>query len=152
GRAADLHAHLQGAAQGHRARVLLRDGHVAGAAGRAAHAGAARAGRDLRRAAARDARRAARATKRTVTVMTTETQTPSEARFTVAAIQMTSTRDVQRNLAAARALLEEAAAAGAKLAVLPENFSFLGAQDSDRLAAAEPPGDGPAQRFLAQAA
>ncbi|HEY8519747.1 MAG TPA: carbon-nitrogen hydrolase family protein [Gammaproteobacteria bacterium] len=84
--------------------------------------------------------------------MTNEAGALSEARFKIAAIQMTSTRDVERNLAAARALLEEAAAAGAKLAVLPENFSFLGAQDSDRLAAAEPPGDGPAQRFLAQAA
>jgi nitrilase len=36
--------------------------------------------------------------------------------------------------------------------VLPENFSFLGATDADRVAAIEPFGDGPAQRFLAETA
>jgi len=66
----------------------------------------------------------------------------------VAAVQMTSGRDVERNLADARRLLAEAAAAGAELIVLPENFSFLGAQDAERIAAAEAPGDGPAQTFL----
>ncbi len=70
----------------------------------------------------------------------------------VAAVQMTSGRDVERNLAEARRLVAEAAAAGAKLIVLPENFSFLGAQDAERLAAAETPGDGPAQAFLADEA
>ncbi|HEY9182510.1 MAG TPA: nitrilase-related carbon-nitrogen hydrolase, partial [Gammaproteobacteria bacterium] len=70
----------------------------------------------------------------------------------VAAIQMTSTRDVQANLREADRLLEEAAHRGAKLAVLPENFSFLGATDADRVAAIEAFGDGPAQRFLSDAA
>src|SRR5690606_2058117 len=42
-----------------------------------------------------------------------------------------------------------AAEGGAALAVLPENFSFLGADDAERLAVAEQPGDGPAQAFLA---
>ena len=41
---------------------------------------------------------------------------------------------------------------GAKLVVLPENFSFLGATDADRVAAIERFGDGPAQRFLAETA
>jgi len=70
----------------------------------------------------------------------------------VAAVQMTSTRDVQANLRDAGRLVGEAARQGAKLVVLPENFSFLGATDADRVAAIEPFGDGPAQRFLAETA
>jgi nitrilase len=69
-----------------------------------------------------------------------------------AAVQMTSTRDVRRNLEEAGRLIGEAAAQGARLVVLPENFSFLGPTDADRLAAVEPFGDGPAQRFLAEQA
>ena len=70
----------------------------------------------------------------------------------VAAIQMTSTRDVPANLREAGRLVAEAARQGAKLVVLPENFSFLGATDADRAAAVEPFGDGPAQRFLVETA
>jgi deaminated glutathione amidase len=70
----------------------------------------------------------------------------------VAAVQMTSTRNVAANLREAGRLVAEAAAQGAKLVVLPENFSFLGATDADRVAATEPFGDGPAQRFLVEAA
>jgi predicted amidohydrolase len=69
-----------------------------------------------------------------------------------AAIQMTSGRDVGRNLAEAGKLISLASEQGAELIVLPENFSFLGADDAERLAAAEEPGDGPAQRFLAEQA
>ena len=70
----------------------------------------------------------------------------------VAAVQMTSTRDVAANLREAARLVGDAARQGAKLVVLPENFSFLGATDADRVAAIEPFGDGPAQRFLAETA
>lgn len=70
----------------------------------------------------------------------------------VAAVQMTSTRDVQVNLREAGRLVGEAARQGAKLVVLPENFSFLGSTDAERVAAIERVGDGPAQRFLADAA
>lgn len=70
----------------------------------------------------------------------------------VAAVQMTSTRDVAANLREAGRLVAEAARQGAKLVVLPENFSFLGATDAERIAAIEPFGDGPAQRFLAETA
>ena len=70
----------------------------------------------------------------------------------VAAVQMTSTRDVAANLREAGRLVADAARQGAKLVVLPENFSFLGATDADRVAAIEPYGDGPAQRFLAETA
>ena len=69
-----------------------------------------------------------------------------------AAVQMTSTRDVQANLREAGRLVREAAQQGAELVVLPENFSFLGSTDAERVAAIEPFGDGPAQRFLAETA
>jgi predicted amidohydrolase len=67
----------------------------------------------------------------------------------VAAIQMTSGPDVSANLEQARELLEEAAARGARLAALPENFSFMGLKDADKRAVAEADGHGPAQDFLA---
>ena len=70
----------------------------------------------------------------------------------VAAIQMVSSPDVQANLSVARQLLEEAADAGAELAVLPEYFCLLGLKDSDKLAIAEPNGEGPLQDFLSQSA
>jgi len=70
----------------------------------------------------------------------------------VAALQMTSGADVQANLAEARILLEEAHAAGACLAVLPENFAFMGMRDADKLAVGEAEGSGPIQEFLAATA
>lgn len=54
-----------------------------------------------------------------------------------AAIQMNSSTDVAENLATARGLLEQAAAAGAVLAALPENFALMGQADTDKLAVAE---------------
>jgi deaminated glutathione amidase len=70
----------------------------------------------------------------------------------VAAIQMTSGPDVAANLEQARALLEGASAQGARLAVLPENFAFMGLKDADKRAVAEADGSGPAQDFLAATA
>ena len=70
----------------------------------------------------------------------------------LAALQMTSCPEVTANLAAAGHLLEEAAASGADLAVLPENFAFLGLADADKRRIAEPEGDGPIQGFLADIA
>ena len=70
----------------------------------------------------------------------------------VAAVQMSSTRDVRANLVEAGRLLAEAAARGAQLAVLPENFSFMGATEAEKIAAVERDGDGPAQAFLAEQA
>ena len=71
---------------------------------------------------------------------------------TVAAIQMTSGHVVEDNLAAAGRLLREAKELGADLACLPENFSFIGLRDADKLRVAEPDGDGPVQRFLSTTA
>jgi deaminated glutathione amidase len=70
----------------------------------------------------------------------------------VAALQMVSTPQVERNLEAAAALIAWAAAAGAALAVLPEYFCLMGRRDDDKLAVAEAPGHGPIQAFLADAA
>lgn len=69
-----------------------------------------------------------------------------------ATLQMVSGTSVPANLEAARALLEQAARAGAELAVLPEYFCLMGRQDSDKLGWAEAAGEGPIQAFLAQAA
>jgi nitrilase len=70
----------------------------------------------------------------------------------VAAVQMTSGPDVAANLEQARVLLEDAAARGARLAALPENFCFMGLRDADKRAVAEADGHGPAQDFLAATA
>jgi deaminated glutathione amidase len=72
--------------------------------------------------------------------------------FRVAALQMVSTPDRERNLAEAERLIAQAAANGARLVLLPEYFCFMGHKDSDKLAIREPYGDGPIQRFLAEAA
>ena len=69
-----------------------------------------------------------------------------------AALQMTSGADVQANLEQARTLLEEAARLGVKLAVLPENFAFMGLADADKRAIAESQGAGPIQDFLSRTA
>ena len=71
---------------------------------------------------------------------------------TVAAIQMTSGHVVEDNLAAAGKLLREAKERGADIACLPENFSFIGLRDADKLVVAEADGDGPVQRFLSATA
>lgn len=66
-----------------------------------------------------------------------------------AAIQMTSGPEVVPNLAAAETLIAAAAAAGAGLVVLPENFALMARSDAERLSAAEDDGRGPIQDFLA---
>jgi deaminated glutathione amidase len=70
----------------------------------------------------------------------------------IAALQTVSTPDVERNLATARRLCEQAAGEGAQLAVLPEYFCFMGPNDRDKLAIAEAAGDGPIQQALAEIA
>ena len=67
----------------------------------------------------------------------------------VAAIQMASGPQVPANLSEAARHIGKAAAAGARLVVLPENFAIMAQQDADRLAAAERDGQGPIQEFLA---
>ena len=66
----------------------------------------------------------------------------------VAAIQMTSSHIVADNLLVAGQLLKKAKDSGAAIACLPENFSFIGLKDADKLQVAEPDGEGPVQAFL----
>ncbi len=80
----------------------------------------------------------------------------------VAALQMVSTPRVDENLTQARALIAQAAQAGAELVALPEYFCLMGLHDRDKLGIAEPlaPADlrevnaqrTPMQHMLAQAA
>ena len=72
--------------------------------------------------------------------------------YRVAAIQMTSGNDVAANLAAAGALVAKAAAAGASLVLLPENFGLMALHARDKVAAREADGDGPQQSFLSEMA
>lgn len=69
-----------------------------------------------------------------------------------AVIQLNSNASVSGNLRRTRHLLERARAAGAALAVLPENFACMPGTRADRERAAEMPGRGPIQDFLADAA
>ena len=70
----------------------------------------------------------------------------------IAAIQMTSGYDIDANLEAAGRFLSDAAGQGAMLAVLPENFAFMGKDSGDKRAIAEPDGAGKIQSFLADSA
>jgi len=66
----------------------------------------------------------------------------------VAAIQLSSQDDLDRNLSRAVALIEEASAAGARLIVLPENFAFMGGADEDKRALAESLDEKPSGRIV----
>lgn len=70
----------------------------------------------------------------------------------IAAIQMVSGPIVAGNLVAAAELIARAAAGGAQLVVLPENFALMGQRENDLLAICETEGDGPIQIFLAEQA
>jgi len=70
----------------------------------------------------------------------------------VAAVQMTSSADVGRNLAEAGRLLAEARSRGALVAALPENFAFMGMSEADKFAIAEAEGSGTIQDFVAATA
>jgi predicted amidohydrolase len=72
--------------------------------------------------------------------------------MSLAVIQMVSQDDVLANLAAARRLLQQAAEAGARLAVLPENFAAMGRRDLAALGRAEAEGQGAILPWLQQTA
>ena len=67
-----------------------------------------------------------------------------------AAIQMASGTNINANLLTTEKLLEQAARQGAALAVLPENFAFLGDSGKDTLPFRERESDGPLQQFLSR--
>lgn len=70
----------------------------------------------------------------------------------IAALQMVSAPELAPNLETAARLIGEAAAAGAKLVALPENFYLIGRHESDKVKLREKDGEGPIQRCLAEAA
>jgi nitrilase len=70
----------------------------------------------------------------------------------IAALQMVSGSSCGANLSCARELLEQAAAAGAELALLPEYFCLMGRRDTDKLGLQEAWGSGAIQTFLSEAA
>ena len=70
----------------------------------------------------------------------------------VAAVQMVSAPEVAPNLEAAERLIAAAAAAGARLVALPENFYLIGRHETDKVAVREADGNGPIQAFLSRAA
>ncbi len=70
----------------------------------------------------------------------------------IAALQMTSGLDVAANLDTAGRLLDAAARGGACVAVLPENFAFMGRSEEQRRALAERADDGPIQAWIATTA
>lgn len=72
--------------------------------------------------------------------------------MSLAVIQMVSQADVLANLAQARLLLEQAAAQGARLAVLPENFAAMGRRDLAEIGRREALGEGPILPWLYQTA
>jgi predicted amidohydrolase len=76
----------------------------------------------------------------------------SDSKSKVAAIQMATGPNVSANLLEAERLIAEAVENGAGLAVLPENFAFMGKQDRDLCTLREADNDGPLQEFLSQVA
>jgi len=74
----------------------------------------------------------------------------------VAAVQMSSQDDLLNNLASAERLIAAAAAAGARLVLLPENFAYMGTDDGKRELAEVcdefAPARGPILQALARAA
>lgn len=69
-----------------------------------------------------------------------------------AAVQMSSTGNVEENLTQAEQLIKEASARGARLVVLPEMFPLLGCQSAEKITHQEKPGSGKIQDFLSQIA
>lgn len=69
--------------------------------------------------------------------------------FKAAVIQMVSGAVVEDNLKDAAELIGQAAAQGARLLSLPENFALMAKHERDKIAFAENFGQGPIQDFLA---
>ncbi|MBF0422725.1 MAG: carbon-nitrogen hydrolase family protein [Magnetococcales bacterium] len=66
----------------------------------------------------------------------------------VAVVQMNSGSDRADNLRQAEGLMRRACAAGAQLLVLPENFSYMGSSEEEKLEHAEDVREGPTMGFL----
>ncbi len=70
----------------------------------------------------------------------------------VACIQLSSVRDIERNLGLVDQLIGQAAQEGVELALLPENFAFMGGTEKQKQDSAEDQNDSSILRFLAEQA
>lgn len=70
----------------------------------------------------------------------------------IAAVQMVSMRGIGPNIVAAQLMIRQAAARGAKVVVLPENFACFPQKGKDLLMVQEAPGSGRIQDYLAKCA
>lgn len=70
----------------------------------------------------------------------------------VAVLQMTSSANLVENLENVRLLLDRASKQNVLLALLPENFAFMGFSESAKLAIAEPFGEGIIQQTISELA
>lgn len=70
----------------------------------------------------------------------------------IAACQMASSMDIEKNVQTAIGLIRSAAQSGAELIVLPENFAYMPKEDKELLAIAEVPGHGPIQEAMSKVA
>jgi len=77
---------------------------------------------------------------------------PDQTLIRAACIQLNSGADQNINLARVASLIEEAAEQDCELLLLPENFSFMGADEADKLAIAEKQKDSAVLAFLADQA
>lgn len=76
----------------------------------------------------------------------------TSASFKASCIQLASGSILNANLLEIERLVEEAAKAGSRLVVLPENFPFMGNTPGDLVQFKEPEGDGQIQAFLSRLA
>ena len=67
-----------------------------------------------------------------------------------AVVQMNSSSDVAANMSALKGYFSNAAAANARLLVLPENFAFMGKHETDKLHIAEMYGRGEIQEMISK--
>src|SRR3990167_11223521 len=70
----------------------------------------------------------------------------------IAAIQMTSSTNVDENLMTAEKLISDASHNGAQLVVLPEMFAIMGKNATDKVDVGEKYKDGKIQSFLSRCA
>jgi nitrilase len=77
---------------------------------------------------------------------------PDQTSIRVACIQLNSGSDQSANLARVSTLMEEATTQHCDLALLPENFSFMGSDENKKLAMAEDPSNSKVLSFLSKQA
>lgn len=70
----------------------------------------------------------------------------------IAAVQMTSTHNLEENLAAVKAWVHQAAKVGAKLVVFPENVALMPLSESEKTTVAEKPAEGLIQKTFEELA